>query len=386
MTQFEYERFKEFIDKLKYEILTLDDYELIFTELGGDDVIRYKSNTEWRMYTMCHNEYPMEGSVKLYFYLDDYRLKCYTKCSHSMDIIELVNKRFQLLGKKKSIPGCVKWICETCGIKFEFNDEKEPENDSDLYNWKSKLMKYVNKKPDPDFELIPIEESRLGYFQRVYHDSWLNDNISLETMEKYEILYYPYHDSIIIPCRDDTDRLIGIRERFLNPNSEIKYKPVRMLDGTSYKFPTNLVLYGYNHNHVAIKKHMKCVLFEAEKSTMQCNTYFGKDNFSTSLFGKAMSNEKRDLILKLGVSEVVLAFDFDYEQVGYYNENGEYVFTEEFENFKKNVYRAAEFFRGFCKVTALISYGGHKMHDSPSDNGKENYLSLYNEREELYED
>jgi hypothetical protein len=385
LTQSDYERFREFIDRLKYEILTLDDYELLFTELGGEEVIKYKTKTEWVMYTMCHNEYPFEGSPKLYFYLDDYRLRCYTKCSHSMDIIELVNKRFKLLGKQKSILGCVKWICNTCGIPFEFKDEKEDKKDTDVYNWKSKLMKYVNKKADPDFELIPIEESRLNYFQKIYHDSWIENNISLVTMVKYGIRYYSYHDSIVIPCYDDTGRLVGIRERFLNPNSEIKYKPIRMLNGTVYKFPTNLVLFGYNLNKNAIKKYRKCVLFEAEKSTMQCDTYFEEDNFSISLFGKAMSEEKRNLIISLNVIEVVIAFDFDYEEVGYYNEEGEYIFTEEFENFKKNIYRAAEFFRGFCKVTALISYKGHKIHDSPSDNGKENYLSLYNEREELYE-
>ena len=46
---------------------------------------------------------------------------------------------------------------------------------------------------------------------------------SIKTMEKYNIGYYPLQDCITIPCFDDKANLIGIRGRFLNPESQVKY-------------------------------------------------------------------------------------------------------------------------------------------------------------------
>lgn len=383
MTESEFQQFKEFIDKLKYEILTLDDYETLFCELGGYSVIKSQSEIEWKMYTMCHNIEPLEGSIKLYFYPYDRKIVCYTKCSCSMDIIELVKKRFELVGEPKTLVQSVKWICNTCGIPFKFKDDKILPK-KNIYNWKSKLSKYNKKGKMYTEELTQIDSNILRYFEPIYHDSWIKDNISIETMSKYEIGYYSYRDAITIPCYDDEGRLIGIRGRFLNPECEAKYKPIRMLNGREFKFPTGMVLYGYYQNKEAIKKHKTCVLIEAEKSVLQGDSYFGDENITVGLFGKAMSEEKRDLILKLGVNEVCIAIDFDYSKVGEYDEYGNYQFTEDFKSFEKNLYRIGEFFKGFVKVTALISYGGHKIHDSPTDNGKEFYLKLYKEREELY--
>ena len=217
----------------------------------------------------------------------------------------------------------------------------------------------------------------LLFFEPIYHQSWLDDNISIKTMEKYNIGYYPLQDCITIPCFDDKANLIGIRGRFLNPESQVKYLPIRLLNGVEYKFQTNNYLYGIWYTKQAIKYHKKCVLFEAEKSTLQCDTYFGEDNFSVSLYGSAMSKQKRDIILEQGVNEVIIAIDFDYDTI--LDENGNK--TEDFTQFENKVYKISKFFKGFCKVSALVSYGGHNYKDSPSDLGKEKYLELYKNRE-----
>lgn len=381
MDEVQFQAFKDFIYKLKYEILTLENYETIFIELCGVETIKYQGSDKWVLYTACHNINPLDGSPKLEFYLDTYNLKCYTHCG-TMDIIEFVKKRSELLGKKKSNIQAVKWICNLCNIKFDFSVK---ESDPNVYNWRSKFGKYLRaRNVNEPVELKVYDDSILEYFECVYHQEWIDEHISIQTMIKYEIGWYSYQNCITIPVRNSEGDLVGIRSRFMNPDDKIKYKPTKMLDGTEYKFPTNQVLYGLYYNQKAIKKYKKCVLFEAEKSTLQCDTYFGEDNFSDSMFGKTMSKEKRDLLIALGINEAIIAIDFDYEEVGYYNENDEYIFTKEFEEFKETVYKIGDWFKGFCKVTALISYRGHKMKDSPSDRGKERYLELYNNREELY--
>ena len=58
---------------------------------------------------------------------------------------------------------------------------------------------------------------------------------------------------------------------------------------------------------------------------------------------------------------------------------------EEFEEFEKNIMRIADYFKGYCKVTALVSYSGHKLKDCATDNGKEWYEELYDARETIFE-
>ena len=371
MTENEFEQYKEFIRKLKYEVMTLDDYELIFNRLGGQGVIKSQSDDQWILYTMCHNLNPFDGSPKLYFYTETRSLYCYTRCNKSYDLYELVRKRFELQGKKKNLYACVKWVCEQLNIPFKFTDEVQKSNTS-LYNWKG-LLKYT-KKGRQEKPLKIYDKSILNNFETIYHQDWIDDNISIETMEKYGIKYYPYNDSIIIPCLDRYGELIGIRQRFLDPYGA-KYLPLELLDGTSYEFPVNKTLYGLNYNADNIEHYKRVVLFEAEKSVLQTDTMFACKNFAVALYGKAMSKEKVKQILELGIEEVIIGIDFDYDEVGD---------NELFNKFKDNVYRIGDYFKPYCKVTAMISYKGHDRKDSPSDKGMERYLELFNNREELY--
>lgn len=98
---------------------------------------------------------------------------------------------------------------------------------------------------------------------------------------------------------------------------------------------------------------------------------FPNDNFALALFGKSMSTQKRDWIITQGVDEVVLGLDFDYAEYG----------DEDYEQYEKEIYKLAKWFKGYCMVSVLVSYEGHKMKDSPFDNGKEFYMNLYKNRE-----
>ena len=141
--------------------------------------------------------------------------------------------------------------------EFNFKEEAQKSN-TDRYNWKVNLNKYL--KGNRQEKILPKYDKKvLEYFPKIYHEDWLDYGISEETMDKYNIRYYPYKNQIVIPCYDHNGNMCGIRIR--NMNKELlettdipKYMPLKMLDGTEYKFPTNLCFYGENFNSQIIKK------------------------------------------------------------------------------------------------------------------------------------
>ena len=382
MQEFDIELFGNFIKKTLFEDMTIEDYILIVEELSNSR----PKNTHGRFISfksICHCVDLHECGYNLALNTDNMIFTCYSHCG-SFDLLELVVKRFELIGEPKSRFKCMKWICEVCNIPFDFSSE---ENKVIEYDWKKDLGKYKKGKKSLDNREIKVyNDDVLEYFPKVWHEDWINDNISIEVMQTYEICYYPYRNAILIPCRNINGELIGIRMRLLDPNSEHKYFPLYMLDGSNYKFATNECFYGIYQAQQAIKRHKRAVLVESEKGHLQGATYYGiDDNVIIGNYGRGFSDRKRNMLLSLGINELTIAYDFDYSKVGEYNDDGEWIKTEEFLKFEESIMRTAEYFHGYCKVTALVSYSGHKTKDCCTDNGKEWYESLYNEREVIYD-
>ncbi len=57
------------------------------------------------------------------------------------------------------------------------------------------------------------------------------------------------------------------------------------------------------------------MLVEAEKSVFQTDTMFGEDNFTVALCGSNQPIIKKGMILMLGVREVIVALDKQYETI-----------------------------------------------------------------------
>lgn len=380
MREFNIESFGNFIKETLFQTMTIDDYILVIDELF--DIKPTKITATYITYhSFCHNVNPRDGGGNLSLKIETMMFTCYSHCG-SMDLLKLVQTRYDLIGEPKKPYKCMQLICQACGIPFEFSDTEQKAIE---YDWKKDIGRYRKGKKKEVKEDKILDESILNYFQPIYHQSWIDDHITIDVMKKYEIGYYPYLDAITKPCRTIDGKLIGVRGRFLNPNAEHKYYPIRMLDGTQFNFLTNNHFYGIWHTKNGIKKHKKCLIVESGKGVMQSESYYGDDNFTIGNYGKAFSEVKRNIILGLGVTEVVLGLDFDYDKVGYYNEDNEWIKTEEFEEFEKNIMRIADYFKGYCKVTALVSYGGHKLKDCATDNGKVWYEKLFKNRETIFE-
>lgn len=382
MQEFDIESFGNFIRETLFQTMTVDDYIFVIEELFGIRPIK-KSGSFVTYHSFCHNEYERQGGGNLSLKIDTMMFTCYSRCG-SMDLLKLVQTRYELINEPKKPYKCMQLICQVCSIPFDFANTEQKVIE---YDWRKDLGKYrKGKKSVDNYEIKVYNDNVLKYFPKIYHTDWINDNISIEVMQIYEICFYPYRNAILIPCRNINGELIGIRMRLLDPNSEHKYFPLYMLDGSNYKFQTGDCFYGIYQAQNAIKKHKRAVLVESEKGHLQGATYYGiEDNIIIGNYGRGFSDKKRNMLLSLGITELVISFDFDYPKVGEYNNDGEWVKTEEFLKFEESIMRTADYFNGYCKVTALVSYSGHKLKDCATDNGKEWYEKLYKNREVIFD-
>lgn len=365
MNSQDYEKLKQLFIDVKASLSLSDTLDIL--EQNGF-YANLKRGNEIRFNSADFNIDDIKG-VNLCYYVDN---KSFYSFSHDIqyDIYSLLQKRFSLLGDKKSRTQVLKYICDYKGIPFNLDGVNL--TTSKVYNWKRDLTKYSSKQEE-EYEEKVYDESVLNVFDNYYHQSWIDDGISIETMDKYGILWY-YRNFIVIPCRNDFGELIGIRGRNVNEELEMKYMPITMLDGKQYNFPTNNYLFGLDKTKTQIAKTKKVIIGESEKFVMQCDSMFGDNNISVGMFGHQFSEQKRDLLLELGVEEVTIALDFDYENIN----------DDKWEEFEKNVYKVAKWFQGFCKVYALVEYNEHPLKCSATDLGRKRFLELYKNREEIY--
>ena len=342
--------------------LTLDHVITLMEEMGGDP-IQGRNDNEMMFRTVCHDG----DSHKLYFYKSDMNFHCYTHCG-SMDILQIVQNVMGI-----ELPQAIKFICDRFGFQQEFYyglGTQEIDNaDWEIINrYKSKVKKTEQWK---DFKVI--DEKVFNIFHNFYHKSFLNDGISKKVMDKFEIKYDIYNDRIIIPHRHITGELIAVRCRNLEEylvNTGRKYMPI-MYDGKLLSAPTSQYFYGLYHNKDNIVKSKRVVLVESEKAVMQFETMFPGANVALALSSSNLSVFQINILKELGVEEVVVALDKEFECNG----------TREEALYALKIDKAIVNRLNNFNVSILWDFKGLLNNkDSPLDKGKEIYLKLYNER------
>lgn len=285
-------------EELKAQLTTNDIIQLLET-LGGT----IYTNTD--DYLICDTICHCGTSHKLYYYKSSKSFYCYTECG-SLDIIEIV-KRI----KGYNLPEAINWIAIQCKIS-----EKKGFGISTISDWDfiNSYGKSKSKK-QPTKDLPEYNSSILNVFQQIYFRGWIEEGISVESMKKYNIRYSPYLSQIIIPHYDISNRLVGIRGRTMTPEDEErygKYTPVKY-GNIIYNHSLSYNLYGINHNLEAIKRKRKVMIVEGEKSVMQADTMFGEDNFTVAVCGSTFHSYQRDMLIMLGVKEVIVGLDKQFQ-------------------------------------------------------------------------
>lgn len=346
------------------EILTVEDVKLIMSTIGG--VIKSEDSAKIVYNSICHNS----NSFKLWLSPQSRRFYCH-RCAENFNIYQLVMKQ-----KKMSFPQALEYCCKVCGIPFEKTHRITQVKKID--DWESSLGKYLKNESSYD-NLQTYDDSILNFFETKYHESWINEGITIETMSLFGIKWYPFRSQIIIPVYSVENELVGIRSRNINPHEVLqkrKYIPTMLANGFQYKFPTNQVLYGLNITCESIRRHKKIIIGESEKVVLKLQSWYGHNNISVATLGSALGRFRRDMIIELGVEEVILLTDKDYHEVG----------DVEYEKWLKKQQKLINEFKAYCKVSLMwdnLEEDLLEYKQNATDYNKGTFERLWESREEI---
>lgn len=355
MTEKEFNNLNDFIHTLLYETMTDDDYYYIMSELG----VLHRGT---RFTTICHSG----DGYNLSFDKESKSFFCFSECQCSYSILSLVKK----VKGYKTIQA-LQYICRILNIPFNIKAEVQKSN-TNKYNWKG-LLKYVNKGKDY-VELKHFDKDIIDCFPKIYHQDWLNYGISEETMNMYNIRWYELRQEIVIPVYDEEGNLVGIRVRNMDEENDRKYMPLELLDGTSYKFPTNEIFYGINYNKAEIMKTRTVILVEAEKSVLKARDWLGNKNNTLAIFGSNLGKERVKQLVEMGVETVIIGIDSDFYEVG----------DEDYVKFEEKIMKMYNMLKPYFKEIYVI-YNNLGFKDcykfSPYDYTREQYEMLMKNKE-----
>lgn len=337
--------------------ITVEDVKQIMRTL---DATLYKETEQYLIYnTICHNEDIDSASPKLYYYIENKMFYCYTECG-SMSIFKMVEHVFQTRGIEYDwYKDVFRFVADSSSVDF---------SDKSFKPVKKQLLKekYI-KRALPELEVYP--NGILDVFTKYYTHEWLSDNISKAAMDKFNILFSPTRNKIIIPHYNVSGELVGIRGRALDPyeaETYGKYMPVQ-IEGKWYSHSLSLNLYGLNENKQNIIDSGVCILYEAEKSVLQAES-FSMPNCGAAICGSSLNIYQVKLLIKTcHPKEIILALDNE-EKDGkrdYFNQ----------------LYAMCDKYKKYCNFSFIYDrYNLTGKKDSPTDCGEEIFNQLLKER------
>lgn len=343
--------YKEIIEQLNTEKIIQ-----LMERLGATDYVQKNGYVIFP--TICHNEDASEASMKLYYYENSHIFQCYTSCE-SMSIFEFLKHYY----RTRNID--FDWFTDIYQVVLDCSNYNPSFGDKpEQYKQIRDMYKAAQPKPLPTYP-----EGILDCFTKFYPPEWLNDGISKEAMDKYNILYSIPQNKIIIPHYNVDGKLIGIRGRALNDwevENVGKYMPVKIEDKW-YAHPLSLNLYGLNQNKNNISKTGICFLFEAEKSVLQMES-FKRPNCAAAVCGSQFNKYALKILIQTCYpQEIVICFD--KEELP-----GESKYFDKLYSMGKKYSHYAQFSFIYDREGLL------DLKDSPTDKGEEIFEQLLEKR------
>ena len=189
-------------DELKNS-LTLAQIEEILVELGGEPRI-YKDTLISK--TICHGG----TSHKLYYYSNTHLFRCYTSCSDTFDLFDLIIRIKAQQGEEWTLYNAMSYVANFFSINFEtdFSNEQSTLQDWEYFNKRSKeKLSYGQQNSD----CLPIFSAAiLKNFPRPHIIPWEKEGITKTISDNRGICYDPINDGIVIPHYDINDNLIAL--------------------------------------------------------------------------------------------------------------------------------------------------------------------------------
>ena len=258
---------------------------------------------------------------------------------------------------------------------FEPENQKFSIKHTELQDWDffNKYEENSLLKNKQIVELHIYDKKILKYLPHPRIIEWEQEGIKDEISYQYGICYDPHSNGIVIPHFDKEGQLIGIRERTLIKELEKngKYKPA-ILNGVMYNHPLGFNLYNLNNSKDNIKNLQKVFVFESEKSCLKYASYFGIENdLSVAICGNSISNYQISLLKDLNVQEIIIALDKQYKAIG----------DEEWKRWTNKFYQIHNKYGKYFQISYMFDFDKYLDYkDSPIDEGKDVFISLYQNR------
>lgn len=221
------------------------------------------------------------------------------KDKSNCDLIDLV-----CFVQKCNFIEAVKWICDTIGISVYQDFDSELSETAQVAQMLLKMLE-SDEETESNKPLKPIPESILTYYDNCVVKPFLDDNISAETQQEFQVGYDQFSNRITIPIRDEYGTLVGVKGRWFGDVSEGISKYIYL-----EKCNKGHILFGL-YRALPYIKRLGCVyVVESEKAVMQAVS-MGFDN-TVACGGKQMSSFQIEMLSRL-CADIYLCFDQDVQ-------------------------------------------------------------------------
>lgn len=357
--------------------LTVEDVTQLMMEFGSPSPIPDQQGHLYFSTSVCHGG----SSQKLCFYPDSFTFFCYTDCNCAYSLFDLIMKLFDFTFKEAFL-----WLCQWKGFNphdapvLGFKQTVEKNEDFDFLN-----QHLTTKSTDKQIQLTIYDSSVLNIFHPLYSSEWQEEGITPQTAEVFDLRFCFHRNATIIPYLNEAGELIGIRQRN-HTKEEIeagrKYIPAT-IEGLNYRYPSSQVFYGTYEHQQAIKQYRQVVLFEGEKSTLLHHSFYQNHSTALSIGGSNLSLQHRQILLKMGVEEVTICMDKQY-QLEHYEEVGTSAYREYISHIKK-LKKMVGLLVNYMTVHVVLCFDDRLQYkDSPIDRGQAIFEQLMSERVTVY--
>ena len=343
------------------------DYQGIIEQLNTDRIIELMEKLGVETYvrrpgyvifpTICHNEDASQASLKLYYYENNHLFVCYTE-DGNMSIFKFLKHYYECRNISYD------WYEDIYKVVLDCSNFRLAAPGQPTY----KSIRDLYRRPE-QIQLPTYPEGILRTFTKFYPPEWLNDGISKQAMDNFNILYSIPQNKIIIPHYNINNELVGVRGRALNEwevENIGKYMPVQ-IEGKWYSHPLSLNLYGLNKTKENIKETGICFIFEAEKSVLQMDS-FDRPNCAAAVCGSQFNKfALKILVQNCHPNEIVVCFDKE-ELPGQ-------------DTYFYKLYNLCKKYRNYANFSFIYDMEGLlDLKDSPTDKGEDIFEKLLQRR------
>lgn len=188
---------------------------------------------------------------------------------------------------------------------------------------------------------------------------WVDEGISWETLQLFDVRYDAFDDRIVYPIKDYDGNIISVCGRTCDPD----YKAKKLRKYTyKQQIGTLDTLWGFSDNKADILREKEIIIFEGAKSCMKAREW-GIYNTAALLTSHLSLNQLRFLIKLCCMNHVRVVFALDSD-----------IDISKDENIRRLChYTTVQWVRNRSDILL--------PKDSPTDQGREVFESLYHQRE-----